>query len=145
MKNYIFEKPDNLVEFLESSVARFPDRPLFGTRQADGRYEWITYRDFGRRVDNLRGGLAARGIGKENAVGIIANNRVEWAAASFATHGLNARFVPMYEQELLHVWEYIIRDSGIKLLFVSKPAILEQVKDFPGKIETLKKIILIDG
>lgn len=145
MQQYKYEKPDNLVEFLESSVARFPDRPLFGTRQADGRYEWITYRDFGRRVDNLRGGLAARGIGKGDVVGIIANNRVEWAAASFATHGLNARFVPMYEQELLHVWEYIVRDSGVKLLFVSKPAILEQVKDFPGKIETLQKIILIDG
>ncbi|OPY08302.1 MAG: Long-chain-fatty-acid--CoA ligase FadD15 [Syntrophaceae bacterium PtaB.Bin095] len=145
MQQYKYEKPDNLVEFLENSVARFSDRPLFGTRRADGQYEWITYRDFGRRVDNLRGGLAARGIGKGDVVGIIANNRVEWAAASFATHGLNARFVPMYEQELLHVWEYIVRDSGVKLLFVSKPAILEQVKDFPGKIETLQKIILIDG
>jgi len=142
---YKLDQPDNLIGFLEDSVARFPDRPLFGTRTPEGEYEWITYRDFGRRVNNLRGGLAAIGVGKGDMVGIIANNRVEWAAASFATHGLNARFVPMYEQELLHVWEYIIRDSGIKVLFVSKPAILEQVREFPARIDTLKKIVLIEG
>jgi long-chain acyl-CoA synthetase len=142
---YKLDQPDNLIGFLEDSVARFPERPLFGTRTPEGEYEWITYRDFGRRVNNLRGGLAAIGVGKGDMVGIIANNRVEWAAASFATHGLNARFVPMYEQELLHVWEYIIRDSGIKVLFVSKPAILEQVREFPARIDTLKKIVLIEG
>ena len=26
------EEPDNLVEFLENSVAKYPDRPLFGTK-----------------------------------------------------------------------------------------------------------------
>ena len=38
MQQYKYEKPDNLVEFLENSVARFSDRPLFGTRRADGQY-----------------------------------------------------------------------------------------------------------
>ena len=42
MQQYKYEKPDNLVEFLEDSVARFSDRPLFGTRRADGQYVRIT-------------------------------------------------------------------------------------------------------
>jgi len=53
-------------------------------------------------------------------VGLIANNRVEWAVAAFAAYGLGARFIPMYESELLHVWEYIITDSAVKVLLVSK-------------------------
>ena|GEM_PF-2104408 len=96
-------------------------------------------------MDNLRGGLAGLNVGNGDAVGIIANNRVEWAVAAFASYGLGARFVPMYEAELIHVWEYIIRDSSIKVLFVSKPEIYEKVKGLEADIPTLEKILLIEG
>jgi long-chain acyl-CoA synthetase len=145
MQHDKLEKPDNLVEFLERSVARYPDNPLFGTKNADGIYDWVTYREVGRRVDLLRGGLAGQGIGKGDAVGLIANNRVEWAVAAFATYGLGARFIPMYESELLHIWQYIITDSAVKVLLVSKPDIYEKIKDFKEKIPTLEKIFVIDA
>ncbi|MBP8979662.1 MAG: long-chain fatty acid--CoA ligase [Syntrophobacterales bacterium] len=145
MHTYKLDKPDNLVALLEESVAKYPDNLLFGTKNQQKIYEWITYRDFGRRVDNLRGGLAQLGVTKGDAVGLIANNRVEWAVASFATYGLGGRYVPMYEAELLHVWKYIVKDSGVKILFVANPAVYEKVKDFPQDIPTLEKIFLIDG
>ncbi len=139
------DKPDNLVEFLENSVARRPDRPLFGTKNARGVYEWLTYGQIGRRVDDLRAGLAGLGVGRGDAVGIIANNRSEWAIAAYATYGLGGRFVPMYESELPRIWEYIVADSAVKVLFVSKPEILEKVKDFPQKIPRLAHLVLIEG
>ena len=145
MYPYELEKPDNLVEFLERSVAKYPDHPLFGTKNVSGTYDWVTYREVGRRVDNLRGGLARQGIGKGDAVGLIANNRVEWAVAAFAAYGLGARFIPMYESELLHVWEYIITDSAVKVLLVSKQEIYDKIKNFTGKIPTLQKIFVIDA
>jgi long-chain acyl-CoA synthetase len=139
------DKPDNLVEFLENSVARHPDRPMFGTKNPQGVYEWLTYRQIGRRVDDLRGSLAGLGVGRGDAVGIIANNRTEWAIAAYATYGLGSRFVPMYESELPRIWEYIVTDSAVKVLFVSKPEILEKVRDFPGKIPTLAHLVLVEG
>lgn len=142
---YHYEKPDNLVELLETSVAKYPRNDLFGTRNAQGIYEWVTYEEVGRRVDNLRGGLAQLGVGKDDAVGIIANNRTEWAIAAFATYGLGARFIPMYEAELESTWRYIIEDSFIKVLLVSKPEIYEKVRDFPRDIESLEKVFLIEG
>jgi long-chain acyl-CoA synthetase len=145
MYPYELEKPDNLVEFLERSVAKYPDHPLFGTKNVSGTYDWVTYREVGRRVDNLRGGLARQGIGKGDAVGLIANNRVEWAVAAFAAYGLGARFIPMYESELLHVWEYIITDSAVKVLLVSKQEIYDKIKNFTEKIPTLQKIFVIDA
>ncbi|MBW2649012.1 MAG: AMP-binding protein, partial [Deltaproteobacteria bacterium] len=96
-------------------------------------------------MDNLRAGLAGLGVGKDDAVGIIAGNRTEWAIGAFASYGLGARWVPMYELELLHVWKYIITDSSIKILFVSKPEIYEQIKNFVDEIPTLEKIFLIEG
>jgi len=138
-------EPDNLVTFLERSVAKYPNRPLFGTKNAAGEYEWVTYQEVGKRVDNLRAGLAALGIGKDDAVGIIANNRVEWAIGAFATYGLGARWVPMYESELMHVWKYIITDSSIRILFVSKPDIYEKIKGLADEISSLESVFLIEG
>ena len=138
-------EPNNLVEFLEGSVAKYPDRSLFGTKNSRDEYEWITYAEVGKRVDNLRAGLAGLGVGKGDTVGIIANNRAEWAICAFASYGLGARWVPMYESELPHVWKYIVTDSSIKILFVSKPEIYEQLKNFVNEIPTLEKIFLIEG
>ncbi|MEI6313597.1 MAG: AMP-binding protein, partial [Syntrophus sp. (in: bacteria)] len=144
-EKYQLTKPDNLVELFEQSVKKFFDRPCLGTKNKQGEYEWITYREIGRRIDNLRGGLASIDVKRGDAVGIISNNSVDWAVCHFATAGLGAFYVPMYEAELTHVWEYIIKDSGIKILFVSKPEIFERIKDFPPRIPTLEKIYLIQG
>lgn len=68
---------------------------------------------------------------------------MEWPIVAFAAWGRIARFVPMYEAELVQIWKYIIADSRIKVLFVSKPEIYEKIKDFPKDISTLKHIFVI--
>jgi len=140
-----FDKPDNLVELLEDTIAKFPDNAVIGEKDEQGIFQWITYREFGKRVDHLRGGLASLGVGKDNSVGIIANNRVEWGMAAFATYGLGARWIPMYPVELESVWKYIIVDSAIKVLFVTNNEIHEKVKNWVDEISTLEKIIIIES
>ena len=138
---YRYDKPDNLVDLIEDSVKAYGEQPLFGTKNAQGQYEWITYREVGERIDNLRGGLAQAGVQEGDAVGIIANNRSEWAIAAFATYGLGARFIPMYENELEKIWKYIINDSGIKLLLVSSSEIYEKVLGSRMKPRLLKRCL----
>jgi len=145
MHHYQLDKPDNLVDFLEETLKRYPESNMIGTKNAAGEYVWITYGEFGRRVDNLRAGLASLGVKRGDCVGIIANNRTEWVICAYATFGLGARWVPMYEAELTSVWKYIVADSGLKVLFCSKPQILEKVQDFPKDIKTLEKLILVEG
>ncbi len=142
---YRYDPPDNLVSLIEDSVAKFADNPLFGTKNTAGDYEWVTYAQVGRRVDNLRGGLARMGIKSGDAVGIIANNRTEWAVCAFATYGLGARFIPMYEKELPKIWQYIINDGNVRLLFVATPDILGQVNGFAVATPELETVLLIDG
>ncbi len=142
---YRYEKPDNLVDLIETSVGKYGDRAVFGRKNADGDYEWMTYRELGERIDNLRGGLARVGVKKGDAVGIIANNRSEWAIAAFATYGLGARYIPMYENELVQIWKHIINDSGIKVLLVSSREIYEKVKTLINETPALEKIFIIDA
>ena len=140
-----YEAPDNLVDFFESSASRYANNPLIGEKDAAGVYQWVTYAQIAERVNNLRAGLAAIGVGVGDTVGIIANNRKEWLIGEIAAQGLGAAYVPMYEKELVTMWKYIVKDASIKALLVSRDEIMEKIKDFPAEIPTLKHIYLIDG
>jgi long-chain acyl-CoA synthetase len=142
---HIFEKPDNLVDLIENSLEKYPDNKMFGAKNKDGEYEWITYREVGERIDNLRGGLGQAGIEKGDAVGIIANNRKEWAIAAYATFGLGGRYIPMYEKELVKIWKHIINDGGIKLLLVATREIYDQIEAMREELPGLEKVYLIEG
>lgn len=143
--DYRYDKPDNLVDLIETSVSKHGNLPVFGTKNSNGDYEWITYRELGERVDNLRGGLAQVGVNRGDGVGIIANNRIEWAVCAYATYGLGAQYIPMYENELEKIWKYIINDSGVKVLLVSSSEIYEKVMDFKGEIPAVEKVFIIDA
>ena len=142
---YSYDKPDNLIELVEESIARNAERPLFGTPDSRGSYTWTTYAEVGARIDSLRAGLARLGVGEGDAVGVIAGNRVEWAVAAFASFGLGARFIPMYEKELPKIWRHIIHDGGIKVLFVANENIFLEVQRFRRELSCLRHIFLIDG
>jgi len=132
-------KFNDLVDMQQKSVAAFGTRTLFATKDA-GAWRPTTYAEFGRRVDDFRGGLAARGVGVGDAVAIISANRVEWAVAAYATYGLGATFVPMYEHQLEADWDFILKDSGATQLVVSTRSIYDTVKDWPDKIDALEGV-----
>ena len=142
---HIFEKPDNLVQLIENSLEKYPDNAMFGTKNKEGEYEWVTYGEVGERIDNLRGGLSQAGIKKGDAVGIIANNRTEWAISAYATFGLGGRYIPMYEKELVKIWKHIINDGGIKLLLVATQEIYDQIEAMRDELPGLENVYRIEG
>ena len=134
----------NLIEMLEKSRQLYADRPLYGTKH-DGVYEWTTYEQFAEKVDAFRGGLASLGVSDGDKVAIICKNTEEWAVSAYATYGLSAQHIPMYETQMAKEWEYIIRDCGAKVLLAANAAVLEQTRDFPENIESLEHIVLLSG
>lgn len=141
----VYEPPDNLVDFFESSASKYANNPLIGEKDDAGVYQWVTYAQIAERVNNLRAGLSSLGVGVGDTVGIIANNRKEWLIGEIAAQGLGAAYVPMYEKELVSMWRYIVKDAAVKVLLVSRSEILDKIKAFPAEIPTLKHIYLIEG
>ncbi len=70
-----FPHPDNLVEIYENAMSKFAKNRKFGTKDAQGNYQWVTHADIGKRVDLVRGGMAHLGVTANDSVGIIAFNR----------------------------------------------------------------------
>jgi long-chain acyl-CoA synthetase len=134
---------DTIVDIFKHSIPAFPTRPLFGVKK-NGAWSWTTYAEFGAAVDRARRGLGELGVGKADKVAIIANNRVEWAVAAYATYGRAAAFVPMYEQQPEKDWEYMVKDSETKVLFVATSAIFQKIKYFLTAIPTLEHIVVLE-
>ena len=134
----------NLVDMFESSIERYGPRKLFGVKR-DGVYRWSTYAELGTEVADLRGGLAALGVGPGDRVGIIANNSPQWAAGAYATYSLGAQYVPMYEAQLPKDWKYILSDSGVRVLLVANQEIEEATRPFVDEITTLEHVVNMTG
>lgn len=141
-----FYPPRNLVDLFEGSAAKWADRPAIGQKDPKTRkYVWTTYRGLAQRIDNLRGALHKLGLNKGETVGVILSNSVEWFVIENATHGLGGRFIPMYEKELEKKWQYMIKDSSVKFLFVANETILNKVKAFAAECPELKDIFVVYG
>lgn len=131
-----------LVDIYERAFKEFAERPVFGTKAGD-TWQWTTYAEFGRMVDQMRGGLAQLGVAKGDRVAIIANNRVEWAVVAGATYMLGGTVVPMYETQLEKDWSYILDDCSAKVLFVANVDIDHKVASHPHA--QLEHVVVMDA
>jgi long-chain acyl-CoA synthetase len=133
----------NLVDLYEQSCRDFAEHDLFGTK-TDGQWRYISYADFKRRVDDFRGGLKRLGVGVGDRVAIIADNCIEWAVAAYATYGLRATFVPMYEAQPADEWLFILNDCTAKVVIASKRPIYQLLTERKVEVPSLTHILGID-
>jgi long-chain acyl-CoA synthetase len=83
-------------------------------------------------------------VQSNDKIALISNNRWEWATVVYATFGLGAQIVPMYEAQLESDWTYIIKDSDAKVLIVSTEAIYNVVKNYVDKVcRPVKQFLLL--
>jgi len=132
-----------LVELWEQSTERHGPRELFGTK-TNGAWHWITYAQFKPEVDALRAGLAGLGVGPGDRVALIAGNRVEWAAAAYATFGLGATFVPMYEAQPLEDWAFILKDCEAKVVLGTNAEVLAKIASIQQRLPDLAHVVGLD-
>ncbi len=82
--------------------------------------KFVSYRYLLEQSEKLASGLSVQGIKKGDRLGILMENRVEYVEIIFACSLLGAIVVPLnirlHEEEL----QYIVSDSGCRLLFTSE-------------------------
>ena len=134
----------NLSEIALASAAEHAERPLFGERTSGG-WSWTTYAAWQKEVDAVRGGLAALGVGPGARVAIVSRNSAAWATAAYASYGLGATFVPMYEQQRPEDWEFILRDCGAEVVFGRTAAIVAALDDIKTRVPSIHHVLSIEG
>ncbi|MFW2389277.1 MAG: AMP-dependent synthetase/ligase [Polyangiales bacterium] len=137
-------KFESLVQVFNRSIEKFGDRALFGVKR-DGQWEWMTYEEWGDGVRRMHTALQLLGIEAGDRVAIIANNSPEWAIGAYASYGLGAAYVAMYESQLDKDWKHILKDCGAKVLFVANEEIAQRIRGFRDELPELKEVIVISG
>ena len=129
----------NLAALLFDVARRQPERPAV----SDGRSRW-SYREFAGRVGSLAGGLAARGLAPGDRAVIIMENCAEFLETLFACWAAGLCAVPTNARLHPREVEYILRDSGAKLL-VATPALAEALAPLEATIDSLAAVVATGG
>jgi len=137
------EHPE-LVSLGEASARRFAANPLFGER-GDGAWRWTTYAEFWEAVAELRGGLAAHGVGPGERVAIVSRNSVAWAVTAYATYSLAAELVPMYEAQRPIDWELILQDSRCAVVLGRTPRVVDALEAMRPHLPGLRHVFDLAG
>ncbi len=129
----------NLIHALRESARLYPDRPAIVT---DSRV--LNHRDFATLSDRAAAGLAARGIGPGDRVGLYCPNSVEFAVAYAGIVKAGATVVPI--NLLINTEEiaYILDDAGVKAL-IFHCLLAEPVARVRGSAASLEFTAAIGG
>jgi len=121
----------------------FGEKPALMRRKGKAPYEPVSFLELSEKVEKLADGLLTLGLSPGDRVGILGENRPEWAISYLAIHRAGGVTVPidahLKEQELRH----ILDDSEAKYVFVS-PELLPDIQDLTSRLKALEKIICLE-
>lgn len=118
-------------------------RPML-MRKVEKRFEGISFARYRRDVELFSLGLASLGVGKNDRVGIISENRPEWIIADMGIVSLGAADVPVYPTLTPPQIAYILDNSESKVVVVSNALQLNKVLKIRSEVKSLERIILIN-
>jgi long-chain acyl-CoA synthetase len=131
------------------TVARHGDKTalLHKTGGKDGTWTPITYNELAERVRRVAGGLRALGVNPGDRVALLSENRPEWAITDLAVLALGAIVVPIYATLPAPQVQYILQDSGSKVLVLSDAKQLKKANEARSPSETpdLAHIVVMDA
>jgi long-chain acyl-CoA synthetase len=91
-------------------------RPAYLAEEPDGWRE-VSWEEAGRQVDTLARGLLARGVGRGDAIAILATTSLEWVLLDWAAMSIGAVVVGLYPTSSAKECEYILDHSETVLAF----------------------------
>jgi len=132
--------PGTLTQIFFQSVESH-DLPAAYQFKKDGRYHPISHKDVLRRVRHIALGLESLGVKRGDRVGIMSENRPEWALADWACLCSGMTDVPVYPTLPAEQIVHPLNDSGAVALFVSSPEQAAKAKSVRGEFKSLRHII----
>jgi long-chain acyl-CoA synthetase len=133
---------NNLAEMFFANREKHPDHPAYRFKK-DGKWSAVTWRTAAEDCERTAGGLIALGISHGDRVGLISNNRYEWAITDYAVLAVGAVLVPVYPTLTAPQIAYIIRDSAIRFLIVEDEQQIMKIETIRSGLNTVEKYFVL--
>jgi long-chain acyl-CoA synthetase len=135
--------PGTLVDLFFGAVDRHNLEAAQMYRTSDG-WKNISHKQLLADVHALADGMAALGIQRGDRVGLLSENRPEWALADYAMLCAGILNVPLYPTLPANQMAFIMNDAGVRAVFVSNAELLEKIREARKTVTTLEHIIILD-
>jgi len=139
-----FETLTDLFLNLSHKYSGTDKKPFYYKPSPDKSYEPILWDQVTDDVYSIATYLMERGIEKGDRVAILSENRYEWVAVDLAIQLVGAINVSLYTTLPAHQCEYILKDSGAKIFFVSTGLQLKKAVEVFENCKQLEQVVAFD-
>lgn len=136
---------NTIVEMYDRVTKKYLDsnRPAL-MYKSQNQWVGISYKELREKVRNFAMGLLSLGLKRGDMIGILSENRPEWAMVDLAILSIGGIDVPMYPSSTANTIEYIMNDSECKAVIVSNKLQLTKVQKIQSNVKSLKYIIIFN-
>ncbi len=113
-------------------------------RRPGGGWQEYTRREVTDRVRAISLGLQAIGVERGDRVAILAHTGMDWAVADWASLLAGAVVVTVYPTLPPDQIEFILRDSGARLVFTGDSELLAKLLDVRGPVPEVTAAVVFD-
>jgi long-chain acyl-CoA synthetase len=134
---------DSIISIIKRRVASHPERIALRYRK-EGRFLSVTWGEMDRTVSLVACALLEMGVKIGDKVAILSENRPEWVYADLAILSCGAVTVPIYATDSESEIEFILKDSGARIVFASDQEKLKKILA-ASESAALKRLISFQG
>ncbi len=130
-------------DVFRNRVKKYGNR-LAAEKKIKGVWHGATWNEYYDRARVAGLGLWSLGIRKGDMVSLLSENRLEWIYADLGSLGIGACIIPVYPTLAAEEIEYIINNSGSKIIVSENKKQLKKILEIVDKCPGLEKIIVIE-
>ncbi len=131
-----------LCEMFLAKNSDFNPEPTYYTKDNQKVFRGSTFREVFTQAENAAIGLMELGVGPGDKVGLMSDNRVEWAIADMSVLINGAVDVPRGSDSTPQEIQYILEHSESKICFLENEKLLTAVLPIIDKTSVSKLIVL---
>jgi long-chain acyl-CoA synthetase len=134
----------NLVQLFEAQAQKRGARTAVKFKRA-GQWVDVAWSEVARRARDVADGLAALGVKPGDRIAVIGETNLEWILADLGILGAGGITVTIYQSNKPSECQYIVADSGARLIFCDSAAQVAKIREVKGQLPALEGIIRAQG
>jgi long-chain acyl-CoA synthetase len=133
-------EPRTLPQLFAQQVARLGDRLAIRFKDY-GIWHRVTWRQYGEEVDRVAAALLAFGLGRQENVAVLGENRPEWLYCHLGIQTAGGATCGIYPTSAPEQIKYLLNHSEARLLFVDNEEQLDKVLPVVGETRVERVVV----
>lgn len=109
-----------------------------------GLWKPFTWEQYHARTRDFALGLIELGLGKDDVIGIIGDNRPDWVAAEIAAHAIGGFSLGLYRDVLEDEAAYLISYGEAKVVFAEDEEQIDKLLSLGDRVPSIRHIVYSD-